>query len=128
MHIPTLAFYRRHSQGAKSAPQRRLSGVWRQTRIPTIRVDSFALASDSGDLFQPALRAGTRRARRNPRLRHFKQRAPNPVSASDTDLVICQALDRQVLSKLAILKVISFEVGLPVSAPIDTQYPVAHPH
>jgi hypothetical protein len=53
------------------------------------------------------------------RLRHFKQRAADPVAISDADLVIGKAIDCQVLAELTILEVVTLEVRLPVAIGVE---------
>ena len=53
------------------------------------------------------------------RLRHFKQRAADPVAISDADFVIGKAIDCQVLSELTILEVVTLKVHLPVAIGVE---------
>jgi hypothetical protein len=53
------------------------------------------------------------------RLRHFKQRAADPVAISDADFVIGKAIDCQVLAELTILEVVTLEVHLPVTIGVE---------
>src|SRR5580698_7728774 len=53
------------------------------------------------------------------RLRHFKERAADPVTISDADLVIGKTIDGQVLPELAILEVVTLEVCLPVTIGVE---------
>jgi hypothetical protein len=56
------------------------------------------------------------------RLRHFKQRAADPVAISDADLVIRKAIDCQVLAELTILGVVTLELHLPVTIGVELIY------
>ena len=53
------------------------------------------------------------------RLRHFKQRAADPVAIADADLIISKALDCQILAELTILEVVTLEVHLPVTIGVE---------
>ncbi len=53
------------------------------------------------------------------RLRHFEQRATDPVAISDADFVIAKAIDCEVFAELAILEVVTLEVRLPVAIGVE---------
>src|SRR5580698_9149020 len=53
------------------------------------------------------------------RLSHFKQRTTDPVAISDANLIIRQTIDCQVFAELAVLKVMSLEIRLPVAIRVD---------
>jgi hypothetical protein len=48
-------------------------------------------------------------------LRHFEERPANSIAISDADLVIRQALDGEILSKLPVLEVMPLKVLFPMA-------------
>src|SRR5262249_32706539 len=53
------------------------------------------------------------------RLRHFEQRAANPITVADADLVVRQSLHREVLAELSKHEVVSPELPFPIAIGID---------
>jgi hypothetical protein len=51
---------------------------------------------------------------RNPRLRHLEDSGADFVAVANADLIVGQTIDREVLSKLSILKVIPAKFTLPI--------------
>jgi hypothetical protein len=48
-------------------------------------------------------------------LRHFEEGRADTIAISDTDLIICKALDGEVLSKLSVFKVVPLKVFSPIA-------------
>ncbi len=55
----------------------------------------------------------------NPRLGHFEECAPDAVAISNADLVIGKALDGEVLTEVAILKVLPLQLIRPVAVGVE---------
>src|SRR6476659_11012389 len=55
----------------------------------------------------------------HPGLRHFEQRAANPITVANADLVVRQSLDREVLAELAEHEVPSAEFPFPIAIGIN---------
>ena len=53
------------------------------------------------------------------RLRHFEQRASDPVTVADAHLCVGQAVDREILAELAISEVVAAKLSLPIAVRID---------
>src|SRR5258708_20370967 len=53
------------------------------------------------------------------RLRHFEQRAADPITVADADLVVRQSLHREVLAELSKHEVLSPELPFPITVGID---------
>jgi hypothetical protein len=65
-----------------------------------IRADSNSIASDAG-------------------LRHFEQRAPNPISVADANLIVRQTFNGKVLAELAPGKIVAPKLLFPISIRVD---------
>ena len=52
-------------------------------------------------------------------LRHFEQRAADPVAIADAHLVVGQAVDREVLAKLRMSEIGSAELFFPIAVGLD---------
>jgi hypothetical protein len=48
-------------------------------------------------------------------MRHFEQRASDPVMVADAHLCVGQAVDREVLAELTVNKVVAAKLSLPVA-------------
>src|SRR5262249_4157346 len=53
------------------------------------------------------------------RLRHFEQRAANPITIANTDLVVRQSVYRKVLAELSKREVLAPELPFPIAVGID---------
>src|SRR6516164_3933723 len=53
------------------------------------------------------------------RLRHFEQRAANPITVADADLIVRQAVHREVLAELSKHEILSPELPFPITVGID---------
>src|SRR5262249_22579739 len=53
------------------------------------------------------------------RLRHFEQRAANPITVTDADLIVRQSLHREVLAELSKHEVLASELPFPITIGID---------
>src|SRR5271166_69095 len=53
------------------------------------------------------------------RLRHFEQRATDPVVIADAHLVVGEPVNRKILSELPIGKVVTAELTLPIAIRVD---------
>ena len=49
------------------------------------------------------------------RLRHFEQRAADPVPVADAHLGVGQAVDREILAKLPVNEVVAAKLSLPIT-------------
>ena len=56
---------------------------------------------------------------RHARLGDLEQRLADPVAVADADLVVGEALDREVLAELAVGEVVAPELALPVAVGVD---------
>src|ERR1700688_1815230 len=56
---------------------------------------------------------------RDPRLGDLEQRAADPVTIADADLVIGKAIDGEVLAELTILEIMPLQLLLPVAVGIE---------
>ena len=52
-------------------------------------------------------------------LRHFEQRAANPITVTNADLIVGQSLHREVLAELSKYEVLSPELPFPIAISID---------
>jgi hypothetical protein len=52
-------------------------------------------------------------------LRHFEQRAANPITVTNADLIVRQSLHREVLAELSKHEVLSPELPFPIAIGID---------
>ncbi len=53
------------------------------------------------------------------RLRHFEQRASDPVMVADAHFCVRQAVNREILAELAVGEVIAAKLSLPIAVRID---------
>ena len=53
------------------------------------------------------------------RLRHFEQRASDPVTVADAHLGVGQAVDREILAELTVSEVAAAKLSLPIAVRID---------
>src|SRR5262245_50415127 len=55
----------------------------------------------------------------DPRLCDLEERGADSVAVADTDLVVAQPVDREVLAELAVHEVVPYELALPVEVRLE---------